>query len=193
MTITPAALAALAMGDIENAKVAVTPGGIEAQEAAGQAAMNATTWMPSRMHPSREAFEAVGFKFGDAIDDIFLSATLPDGWTRKGTDHSMHSNIFDNQGRARVGVFYKASFYDRRAGARLKARFVVDEVEHANTTGFDKDTASIVVKDAGVEIKNFGTAGSLDWDFCALMRGEAEDWLDTAHPDWRDPVKDWTA
>lgn len=119
--INPAALIAAARGDIENAIVASTPGGIERQEKAGQAALVASTNMPLEMSPSREAFEKEGFVFGDKIDDIFVAATLPPGWTRRGTEHAMWSDIFDEQGRKRVEVFYKAAFYDRRAEAYLLA------------------------------------------------------------------------
>jgi hypothetical protein len=73
--------------------------------------------MPGDMKPSREAFEAVGFKFGDKIDDLFLSAELPEGWTREATDHDMWSKILDADGVERVSVFYKAAFYDRCAFA----------------------------------------------------------------------------
>lgn len=118
-TLTPAAIIAAASGDMENALVALLPGGIERQEKAGQAALVASTEMPLELSPDREAFEAVGFTFGEPIDSVFMKATLPAGWKRVPTDHSMYSDILDETGKRRVEVFYKAAFYDRRADARL--------------------------------------------------------------------------
>lgn len=115
----PAAISALAKGDIDNFNVASRPGGIEAQEKAGQSALVTSTDMPLDLSPSREAFEALGFTFGEKIDDVFQRATLPTGWTRAATEHSMHSNILDETGKIRASVFYKAAFYDRRANAYI--------------------------------------------------------------------------
>ena len=42
----PAAIIALAQGDIENALIAATPGGIEAQEARGQQEFAANSTLP---------------------------------------------------------------------------------------------------------------------------------------------------
>jgi hypothetical protein len=69
-----------------------------------------------------EELEALGFVRGDAVsgDPLFTHVTLPEGWTRAGTGHSMHSDILDERGVPRVGVFYKAAFYDRRADAHIK-------------------------------------------------------------------------
>lgn len=114
-----AALSAYADGDIENAMVASTPGGIEAQEKRGQTALVASTDMPIKLSPTREAFEALGFKFGEPIDELFMEATLPTGWTREASDHSMYSYISDETGKRRIEIFYKAAFYDRRANAYI--------------------------------------------------------------------------
>lgn len=65
---------------------------------------------------------ALGFVKGDPVagDDLFVNCTLPEGWSRAGTGHSMHSEVLDERGVPRVGVFYKAAFYDRRASAHVK-------------------------------------------------------------------------
>jgi hypothetical protein len=145
--MTPAALAAAANGDLHNAMIAATPGGIEGQERAGQAVLVASTDMPKEMSPSREAFEAVGFKFGDDVDELFVKATLPPGWTRATTSHAMHSDVLDERGRKRVGVFYKAAFYDRRADAYLVNRYSIQR-----DYDLPDNRISMVVKDAGQEI-----------------------------------------
>lgn len=58
-----------------------------------------------------------GFQLGEPVegDPLFVHATLPEGWSRKGSEHAMHSTIVDDRGVERVSVFYKAAFYDRRA------------------------------------------------------------------------------
>lgn len=114
--INPAALGALARGDIENAITASTPGGIEAQEAAGQATLVAGPWFPKdMMGVTRQELEGLGFKFGSDVDDLFVSAQFPTGWKKVATDHSMWSDIVDDKGCVRGSIFYKAAFYDRKA------------------------------------------------------------------------------
>lgn len=97
-------------------------GAIEAQEAQGQRELVASTVLPFPAWNQSDAdFEALGFTFGDKVpgDDLFREATLPAGWTRKGTEHAMHTEVLDERGIARVGVFYKAAFYDRRADMHI--------------------------------------------------------------------------
>lgn len=48
-------------------------------------------------------------------DDLFVRSTLPAGWRKVATDHAMWSNVEDERGLPRVGVFYKGAFYDRSA------------------------------------------------------------------------------
>lgn len=68
-----------------------------------------------------EDLEALGFVKGAPVrgDDLFVTCTLPDGWSREGTGHAMWSNVLDERGVTRVNVFYKAAFYDRRASASV--------------------------------------------------------------------------
>lgn len=98
-------------------------GAILRQEAEGQRQLVNSDKLPTDMGgPGAQAeFEALGFTFGAEVpgDPLFRTATLPAGWTRQASDHSMHSHILDQHGRRRVGVFYKAAFYDRRADMRL--------------------------------------------------------------------------
>ncbi|MET9099992.1 hypothetical protein [Streptomyces antibioticus] len=97
---------------------------IAEQEHRGQQQLVHSDRLPSRVHEfngSDAEFEALGFKFGepDPKDSLFRPATLPDGWTKTGSDHDMWSYVIDHLGRRRVAVFYKAAFYDRRAFMRL--------------------------------------------------------------------------
>jgi hypothetical protein len=191
MSINPAAIKALNAGDLENARVAMRPGGIEAQEKAGQTALVASTNMPKEMRPSQEAFEKLGFVFGDEVDDLFVRATLPAGWTRAATDHSMHSDVLDEKGRKRVGVFYKAAFYDRRADAYLVPRF---RVEKKYPDGeIEADTMiPVIITDGGEEIHRLGEAKYLgDWEASDRLDKEGYAWLDANRPGWKDPVDGW--
>lgn len=99
-------------------------GAIEAMEARGQQQLLESTDLPTQGSDDPE-FLRLGFTFGEPHkhDPLFRPATLPQGWKREGTDHSMHSNIVDQFGRKRVGVFYKAAFYDRRADMHLNTVF----------------------------------------------------------------------
>ena len=92
-------------------------GGIEASERRGQQQLVNSDRLPSDTRGKDAAFIALGFTFGepDANDSLFRPATLPSGWKREGSDHAMWSYIVDERGIKRVGVFYKAAYYDRRA------------------------------------------------------------------------------
>lgn len=191
MRLTPAALGAAAKGDFHNMVTAATPGGIEAQEKAGQALLVASTNMPKEMSPSREAFEKVGFKFGNEVDELFLSATLPAGWKRAATDHSMHSKILDEQGRERVTIFYKAAFYDRRADANLVRRYQIGAIYHgdAGADGLAEDEIFLIVTDGGKEIHRF-LAVKRAKQFEGA-RDEAAAWIAAKYPNADDPTAHW--
>ncbi|MEU6614458.1 hypothetical protein [Streptomyces parvus] len=96
---------------------------IGAQEKAGQQQLVHSDRLPTDIQGDRQAFEALGFTFGDPdpSDPLFAPATLPDGWTRQAADHDMWSYLLDEHGRRRASIFYKAAFYDRSAFIRLDA------------------------------------------------------------------------
>lgn len=185
----PAALSAFAKGDMDNFLVASTPGGIEAQEKAGQALLVASTNMPKELRPSREAFEKVGFKFGADVDEIFVSATLPLGWYRQASDHSMWSYIMDEQGRKRAAIFYKAAFYDRRASASLERRIMPESVYPE--TGSDAPVR-IGVTDCGKMIFEAGAEPKpYNYEARKKLDDMAQAWADQNYPDWNDPTAYW--
>jgi hypothetical protein len=118
---SPATLMALLNGDFENAIISATPGGIEAQEKRGQLEMVANQDFPLDIRgATKQQLEALGFVFGEKIDNLFQKAKLPDGWKIEPTDHSMWSTILDSDGNERGSIFYKAAFYDRCAFASIK-------------------------------------------------------------------------
>jgi len=191
-----AAYGALAAGDIENAIVASTPGGIEAQEKRGQMEQAEKQTLPLELR-GREHFEALGFVFGSPVEGIFQEATFPPGWKKEPTDHSMWSDIVDDKGRKRGAIFYKAAFYDRSAHANLSSRFHVanDYPESGPITVKVADACGIVErKIEGLAKSNWG--GDRDEAEQAARkvdaaRGELTAWLDANYPDWKSPVAYW--
>jgi hypothetical protein len=189
--ITPAALAAIAAGDASNALVAATPGGIEAQEAAGQAMLVASEQLPMEISgATREQLEAIGFKFGTDVDELFVTAKLPPGWKKVATDHAMHSDIVDDKGRVRADIFYKAAFYDRRANMHFNARY---SENHYAECPEATSVYQVQAEDAGRQMRVFGTyaKGREGWDECGRLEVLARAWLDEKFPQWRDPMAYW--
>lgn len=193
----PAALGAFLKGDLENALVAAAPGGIEAQEAAGQRALVASfTRLPKafnvRQEFPREMLKRLGFKIGDEVDGIFVSVNPPPGWSMVATDHSMHSDVLDGQGRKRMGVFYKAAFYDRNAHFRMLTRYKTS-VEY-------RDAASGKWEDGerrAVAMDGDGVIYAEPWQpndaFKAhdASNSKCDAWLTEKFPDWKNPEAYW--
>ena len=190
MKITPAGLSALENGDLDNFITASTPGGIERQEAEGQQQFVASETLPTNC--PREQLEALGFKFGEPVDDIFTAVQMPEGWSKKPTDHSMWSDLIDDRGRKRGGIFYKAAFYDRNAHMRLDRRYSVTsnyELEHGKQV-------QAFVTDAATSQQVFKTdivdVGDREWwkadeDVMSIARN----WINENYPDYNNPMAYW--
>lgn len=96
----------------------MTPSMIEAQEAQGQRELINSAQLPVDIDPiSRAKLESAGVVFGAVSkgDPMFRTATLPAGWRKAATSHSMWSDLLDENGDKRAAIFYKAAFYDRSA------------------------------------------------------------------------------
>jgi hypothetical protein len=109
---------------------------ITGQEAAGQRQLVNSASLPTDTNGTDDEFVKLGFTFGDPnpADPMFRPATLPEGWRKEGSDHSMWSYVVDQLGRRRVAVFYKAAFYDRSANMRVEALG-----SYARTLAYDGD------------------------------------------------------
>jgi hypothetical protein len=107
--------------------------GIEAQEKRGQSEVVRSEQLPVRSGGDQQYLD-LGFTFGEADkrDPLFRPATLPAGWKKQATDHSMWTEIVDELGRKRVAIFYKAAFYDRDAHMYLETphSYVASELYH---------------------------------------------------------------
>jgi hypothetical protein len=93
-------------------------GYITGMESAGQSQLVQSEQLP--VDGFDDDILALGIVRGDnhLCDDLFVNATLPEGWSRRRSDHAMWSYLVDERGVRRVAIFYKAAFYDRRASMR---------------------------------------------------------------------------
>jgi hypothetical protein len=187
--MTPAALKAALSGNIDNFITASTPGGIEAQEAAGQAMLVASgDKLPKEMNgATREQLEAIGFKFGQDADDLFVNVTLPSGWTLKATEHSMHNDLLDADGTRRAGIFYKAAFYDRRAHLDFASRYRSD-CDYAKPRG----TVFVIDTKTGDRLFTAGNCADDDYAVRTELFDAAAKWLGEHFPDHRNPLSYWS-
>jgi|SRR5580692_10545489 hypothetical protein len=185
----PAALSALARGDIHNTIVAGTPGGIEAQETAGQAMLTLKFNQLPKEGFDRygQILDRLGFVAGKDIDELFVSITPPTGWTLRPSDHSMRSYIHDDQGRKRGAVFYKAAFYDRRANFYLTTRYTAGGdyrgEDYKNRYSNAKDTATGQILFERGPFKEYSDQDEADKAACS--------YLDNHHPEWRSVEAYW--
>jgi hypothetical protein len=209
----PAALGAFLKGDLANALVAATPGGIEAQEAAAQREFQCEQKLPKEgtIEPRngygpiyRTQMEAIGFRFGDEIDNLFIACHLPNGWEIKPTEHSMWSYIQDGQGRERMQIFYKGAFYDRHANLSVKQRYEVKEwyaaspaepsVYKSGTTPKEwlAEQRCTTVQDYDGTVMHFtATYTNEVRDASDKAYHACEAWLFEHYPLWRDPFEYW--
>lgn len=195
---TPAALHALATGDVGNFVAASRPGGIEAQEAAGQAALVNNSMLPREMlyGCTREKLAQMGITLGARHGSgLFVEAQLPEGWKKQATSHSMWSDLLDEKGRRRASIFYKAAFYDQSAHISLCKRFAV-ELEPCDEDGNpigrgEYSHLRTVVKDGDSTIHVVGICKARDFDTSDDHSRLAKAWLDEHYPDWQDPMAYW--
>lgn len=197
--ISPAALSALAKGDLDNFGVAATPGGIEQQEKMGQGSFVASETLPKEMlHGcTREKLEAMGIVFGNDVDDLFVNVRLPEGWKKQAHSHPMWSDLFDAKGRPRAAIFYKAAFYDRKAHISLTQRYSFTSYGFCNAQGEavcaeEATHYQTVITDCGVPllvivVREKGES----WDLHNAHEKQARDWLDAHFPDWGNPLAYW--
>lgn len=185
--------------NIQTFLIASVPGGIEAQEAAGQADLVADTILPSKVNYGTKAqFEAMGIVFGNPVDNLFVEAKLPIGWKKEATGHSLWSNLLDDKGRERATIFYKAAFYDRDAFLSILRRFSyhTQPVGGYGDDSYDYDThpRECVVIDCGKVIwqsKPLAMDGIKPWQASDILNPQGKAWLDEHYPNWEDPTAYW--
>lgn len=187
-------LAAFAATNMSDLIAATSPGGIERQEAAGQASFVQSTTLPKDC--DRNMLALAGVIFGDDFDDLFVSVVLPDGWKKQATEHSMHSDLLDEKGRKRGSIFYKAAFYDRKAHMRMCSRYNIDGYVSCDADGNDVEYGKhthlkTVITDGATALRVIGMREDDDYKAGDRLDREARAWLDQNRPDWRNPLAYW--
>lgn len=200
MKITLAALLAAINGDMDNAIVAATPGGIEKQERAGQAAMVSSEILPKDGSDSI-IYAALGIEILGDYDDLFYSVKLPEGWHKIADGHAMWSYLVDDKGRRRAPIFYKAAFYDRKAHITFECRYRYGD-RPVGGWGTDSDTEAWegFVSDCGQDIFVTEPTETVNREHRyatsyhaqkQTKRAEAEAWLMEHYPNYANPLAYW--
>jgi hypothetical protein len=140
-----ASWAAAMNGDIAHA--GMTSDDIVASEKAGQKDLVLSAKLPKK--GNWDLLKEWGLTITDEADDLFYNVVLPIGWTKRETSHDLHSDLIDDQGRKRAGMFYKAAFYDRSATINpIQDRFYVGR-NYGDDCG--EDSICFDVKDAALD------------------------------------------
>ena len=201
--MNPASLQAMLNGDFPSAILAATPGGIERQEAEGQAQLvKEADRLPYVInHPRNlthaKISEKTGIKFGKPVDSIFIEATLPDGWKLVPSNHSMWSSLEDERGFKRASIFYKAAFYDRNAHVSFETRYRINGyIENGDP---DSKMRACAVIDTAVPADTIAKilwqsefAGERDFDKQDALLKQARAWLEEHFPQHDDPFAYWS-
>lgn len=155
---------------------------IEQMEARGSDELVAGESLPTEgLAQHKKLLERWGFSIGEpyADDPLFTPVTLPSGWKKRRTEHGMHSEVLDEQDRVRLGLFYKAAFYDRRASTRVQRRYDRDRDDYAKVV--DRKTGAVLYDPPTVE-------GQEAWVRDDLARKWTKENLGDNSPDaWDEP------
>ena len=170
---------------------------IRKQEADGQRSFTTSDTLPTRMgEDDRKVLEQAGVVFGGQVsgDEMFTYVTLPTGWKKIATSHSMWSDLVDDKGRKRASMFYKAAFYDRSAHLTTCRRFSTGIDYERSDTGvivkfvFDGDAKVFTTK----EYPYTGEPYSDDyWLQDRAATDEVNAWLKEYFPNWEDTSAYW--
>jgi hypothetical protein len=161
--------------------------GVEYQEARGQREVVNSMSLPTECY-GKAALEAAGVKFGQPYenDPLFCDAVLPQGWSKRATDHAMYSDLVDDKGRVRASIFYKAACYDRRADMRVVRRYNTTAYESGSTEG----NCRCVVRDGKTIIHDLGEY-KRGYEAAQKMEQKAVAWLAEKFPDWESAAAYW--
>lgn len=156
---------------------------IEMQESRGQKEL-----VESQVLPTEGLDKIHGIVIGDKVpgDPMFTYVTLPEGWKKESTDHSMWSSLVDDKGRVRASIFYKAAFYDRSAFIRPTVRYGID----CYVPGEGKEKI-VSVTDCGKPIHEIGRYTGYEYSVQDALRDRAKEYLDQTYPGWNDANAYW--
>ena len=146
------------------------------QEAEGQRSFVDSDTLPVVfLQPEgKSILESLGVEFLGAVKDdpIFQFVKLPDGWKKVAAEHSLWTDLIDENGRKRAAIFYKATFYDRSAHICLLSRYSIDY------SLFGHDPGILRAMDGETEIFRSHVSSYSEANKCV------RDWLDKMHPNW---------
>lgn len=183
-------------------------GAIERSEKRGQTDFVASERLPIRVNgginerDAKHQYERMGITVIDKFDDLFYNVTLPNGWKKESTDHSMWNNLLDEQGRIRATIFYKAAFYDRDAFINFERRYNTNyepfDVKASEGLSYsEKELLPYcgVIKDGNVVIwKTEPEAAKTDrgaYELHRQLQGLAIEHLETLYPKFEDVNAYW--
>lgn len=203
----PAALDAFMRGDFENFVAAATPGGIQAQERAGQGAFVQAETLPKEInHPrhlsAEQVYALLGIEILGEADDLFLNVKLPEGWRKVAESHAMWSKLVDDQGRERAAIFYKAAFYDRNAHFTISKRYSYgkrpvggwgnyNKSEEDAWEGYVTDCGKDVFVTEAVRFPHNERFERVNMDAEEAKEKEALNWVREHYPNFDDPFAYW--
>lgn len=194
-------LTAQMVGFLADAMSGGTDYAAERMEREAQALVVVTKRFPKRMDPGeRQIWEALGFKFGPNLDDLFMQATMPPGWDQcPDPGHSMYVHIIDDRGRRRGQYFYKGSFYDREAIMWGAERRFTCEQDYSDRS---RDRIVMLVKDCRRVIHRMpahrvvAKGNEKSWETSERVENEARTeawaWLKARFPEADNPLAYWS-
>ncbi len=140
---------------------------------------------------SRKILENAGVKFGNLVegDASFRNVELPIGWKKVPTDDPKISELVDDEGRRRAGIYLDGRYGFVHVGTRFRVKFdysrlATEDVVVCSVTDGKRAlfTTEPVVVAGYAETASAQTKATKD----------AEDWLKKYFPEWRDPQAYWT-
>lgn len=169
--------------------------GILSQESDGQKSFVNSETLPTDMQgDAKTVLEAAGVKFLGVIEDdpSFQYVELPDGWKKVATGHSMWSDLVDDRGRKRAGIFYKAAFYDRSAHIGVNRCYGIN-IDYSRLDA--EKVAVAMVTDGEAAIFTTDPVGFEEdkarYDAQDKARALAVAWLNEHYPNWEDASAYW--
>lgn len=208
--VSPAAMAAYGRGEVDNFLTAITPGGIEAQEAEGQIKFLESESLPVdglKLHLYGDQLKALGFVFGKPFDNgMFIETRLPPGWSKRATSSSYWTDLLDQHGRVRAGIFYKAAFYDRSSHidlrpavisemklveVSLKGRELKETYQYERGEAYLYSVAMLADKEVFRTEERLITNKRECWEMQDVLRGEIRKFISENYPNWEDPFAYW--
>jgi hypothetical protein len=167
---------------------------IEQQEAAGQRDLVGSDTLPTEMRPGeKEVLETAGVKFLGPVqgDSLFQYVELPKGWSKRPTEHSMWSDLVDEKGRKRAGIFYKAAFYDRGSHLHMCTRYSY-RLDYDRVSKEPVAVAYVMDGEARIfSSEEITFSKDSKYDAMDKAEGQARKWLDSQYPEWSSPAAYW--